>query len=120
AQGGFYENEKPIGSSGNLITYSFYPTKNLGAFGDAGAILCQDDKLAEKIISIRNHGRSPNGHALIGRNSRCDHLQAAVLHLKLTKIEEQNKERKEIAKKYMNALKGLPIRMVPEKLLNLS
>lgn len=120
AQGGFYANGKPIGSSNNLTTYSFYPTKNLGAFGDAGAILTNDEALAEKITSIRNHGRSPNGHAVIGRNSRCDHLQAAVLHLKLQSIEEQNKDRKVIAKKYMEALKGLPIRMVPENLLNLS
>lgn len=120
AQGGFYANGNPIGSSKNITTWSFYPTKNLGAFGDAGAITCEDDKLIERILSIRNHGRSPNGHILIGRNSRCDHMQAAVLHLKLEKIEEQNKERKKIAKKYMEALAGLPIRMVPESLLELS
>jgi dTDP-4-amino-4,6-dideoxygalactose transaminase len=120
SQGGFYENGKPIGSSNHLITYSFYPTKNLGAFGDAGAILTQDETLAEEIISIRNHGRSPDGHKLIGRNSRCDHLQAAVLDAKLDAIEEQNKSRKEIAKKYHEALKGLDIRLVPDKFLELS
>jgi dTDP-4-amino-4,6-dideoxygalactose transaminase len=104
SQGGFYANGKPIGSSQNLVTYSFYPTKNLGAFGDAGAILTQDDKMADTIKSIRNHGRSPNGHTIIGRNSRCDHFQAAVLDLKMDKIEQQNIDRKTIAKKYFALL----------------
>lgn len=120
AQGGYYEDGQPIGSSDHLITYSFYPTKNLGAFGDAGAILTQNDELATKIKSIRNHGRSPEGHCLIGRNSRCDHLQAAALHLKLSEIEEQNKQRKQIAKWYFNALKELDIELVPEKYIELS
>lgn len=120
SQGGFYEDGSPIGSSNHLITYSFYPTKNLGAFGDAGAILTQDNDLAEKIVSIRNHGRSSEGHCLIGRNSRCDHLQAAVLHLKLSEIEEQNKQRKEIAKWYFDALKNVNVELVPEKYIDLS
>jgi dTDP-4-amino-4,6-dideoxygalactose transaminase len=114
SQGGFYENGNPIGSSNNLTTYSFYPTKNLGAFGDAGAILTNNDDLALKIASIRNHGRSPDGHALIGRNSRCDHLQAAVLDLKLDTIEEENKNRKNIAKKYLMEFEGVDAQ-VPEK-----
>jgi dTDP-4-amino-4,6-dideoxygalactose transaminase len=120
SQGGFYENGKPIGSSQNMVTYSFYPTKNLGAFGDAGAILTQNDHTAETVKSIRNHGRSPNGHAIIGRNSRCDHFQAAVLDLKMDTIEQQNIQRKEIAKKYFAVLKKLPIELVPEKYLELS
>lgn len=120
SQGGFYSNGRPIGSSNHLITYSFYPTKNLGAFGDAGAILTNDEALAEKITSIRNHGRSPNGHCLVGRNSRCDHLQAAVLHLKLKDIEEQNKNRKQIASWYFDALKGLDIELVPTQYLETS
>lgn len=119
-QGGSYENGKPMGSSDNLTTFSFYPTKNLGAFGDAGAILTQDDAIAEDIVSIRNHGRSPEGHRLIGRNSRCDHLQAAVLDLKLDKIEEQNKARKEVAKKYIQGLKGLDIQIPDEKYIEFS
>jgi dTDP-4-amino-4,6-dideoxygalactose transaminase len=120
AQGGFYANKKPIGSSNNITTFSFYPTKNLSAFGDAGGITTQDDKLNEIIVSIRNHGRSPNGHALIGRNSRCDHLQAAVLDLKLDQIEEYNQMRKVVAKKYYQALAGLNLRLVPESLVELS
>jgi len=120
SQGGFYENGKPIGSSNNITTFSFYPTKNLGAFGDAGAVTFQDDALRQPLLSLRNHGRSPNGTLLVGRNSRCDHLQAAVLDLKLKQINFYNDERKKIALKYMQALKGLPIRMVPEKFAKLS
>jgi dTDP-4-amino-4,6-dideoxygalactose transaminase len=120
AQGGFYENGKPIGSSDNITTFSFYPTKNLGAFGDAGAVTFNDDELRQPLLSLRNHGRSPSGTLLVGRNSRCDHLQAAVLHLKMEKIEGYNQDRKKIAAKYLEALKGLPIRMVPEKFLKFS
>ncbi|MDP7322291.1 MAG: DegT/DnrJ/EryC1/StrS family aminotransferase [Bacteriovoracaceae bacterium] len=121
AAGGFYENGEPIGSSGNLVTYSFYPTKNLGAFGDAGAILCNDDKLSEDIRSIRNHGRSPNGHRLIGRNSRCDHLQAAVLHLKLSNAPTQNENRKNIAAWYFEELRSTAgLELVPEKYIKTS
>ena len=89
-------------------TFSFYPTKNLAAFGDAGAITTNNKKLAEEdIVCIRNHGRSPEGHRLVGRNSRCDHLQAAVLDLKLDHIVELNNNRKEIASMYLEALKRL-------------
>lgn len=118
AQGqGAFTPEGPVGSSGNLVTFSFYPTKNLAAFGDAGAILTNDDKLAEKIKSIRNHGRGSN---FFGRNSRCDHLQAAVLHLKLNQIEKQNENRKMLAKTYHQALAGLDLNLLPEEFLNTS
>ncbi len=119
-QGGSYENGRPMGSSENITTFSFYPTKNLGAFGDAGAVTFHDDSLKQTFLSLRNHGRSPTGHALVGRNSRCDHLQAAVLHLKLSTTEKLNRDRKTIAKKYLQALKGLPLRLVPEKYAELS
>ncbi len=114
---GTFTTEGPVGSSGNLVTFSFYPTKNLAAFGDAGAILTGDDELAQKIKSFRNHGR---GSEIFGRNSRCDHMQAAVLQLKLCRIEKQNENRKKLAGLYHNALKGLEIKLLPEKFLNLS
>lgn len=120
AHGGLYENGNPIGSSANLVTFSFYPTKNLGAFGDAGAITAPDERLKEDILSIRNHGRSPEGHRLYGRNSRCDHMQAAVLDLKLDDFEQQNAMRREVAKKYRQKLSQLPVELVPEKYDNLS
>ena len=120
AQGGFYESGEPIGSSDNLCTFSFYPTKNLGAFGDAGAILTQDEVLAEDIVCIRNHGRSTNGFRLSGRNSRCDHLQAAVLHLKLANINKENQARKEIEKKYIQNLEGVPVVLPKKEFISLS
>lgn len=117
SQGGNYLHGGPIGSSKNLITYSFYPTKNLGAFGDAGAILTQDSKLAEKIKSIRNHGRSPNGYCLIGRNSRCDSFQAAVLLSKLKYINGQNQQRKKIAQWYFENLQDLNLKLPPKEMI---
>ncbi len=121
AQGqGGYLKHGPIGSSNNITTFSFYPTKNLAAFGDAGAILTNDDAIATKVVSIRNHGRSPNGHILSGVNSRCDHLQASVLHLKLAKINEQNAARKNIAKMYHQQLADTKLRLVPAELLDRS
>ncbi|HXH29489.1 MAG TPA: DegT/DnrJ/EryC1/StrS family aminotransferase [Bacteriovoracaceae bacterium] len=120
SQGGYYQNGKPIGSSDNITTFSFYPTKNLGAFGDAGAVTFNDEAYRQPLLSLRNHGRSPTGTLLVGRNSRCDHLQAAVLEYKLGKINNYNEERKKIAAKYLTALKDLPLRMVPEKFLKLS
>jgi len=119
-QGGYLKEGRPIGSSNNLITFSFYPTKNLSAFGDAGAILTQDEKLNERILQLRNHGRSPNGHALSGHNSRCDHIQAAVLDLKLDEIEKNNEGRRAAAKYYNQKLKGLPLNYPDDKYLSLS
>jgi len=118
-QGGFLKNG-PIGSSANITTFSFYPTKNLAAFGDAGAVLTNDDELARKIVALRNHGRSPQGHILAGRNSRCDHLQAAVLHLKLATINELNHARKTIAQLYHTHLAGTGLRLVPAEFMQRS
>lgn len=118
AQGTFLSKGNPVGSSNNLTTFSFYPTKNLSAFGDAGCILFQDDSLVEKIIAIRNHGRGSD--KLLGRNSRCDHIQAAVLQLKLAEVDGLNQNRKAIAKKYHELLEGLPFELLDSKFLELS
>ncbi len=118
AQGTFYKNESPVGDSPNLVTFSFYPTKNLSAFGDAGCILTNDDDLAKKIVTIRNHGRGDE--TSMGRNSRCDHMQAAVLHAKLPEIDKFNNQRKMVAQYYFNALQGLPVKTLPEHFICLS
>lgn len=120
AHGGRYIDGSPIGSSNNLSCFSFYPTKNLGAFGDAGAICTNSHELADKIIKIRNHGRSPEGHILYGRNSRCDHFQAAVLDLKLEKFSMHHEQRKQVASFYYKHLEGLPLRTPPQKYLDYS
>lgn len=118
AQGTFYKADSPMGDSPNLVTFSFYPTKNLSAFGDAGCILTNDDELAKKIVVIRNHGRGDESS--MGRNSRCDHMQAAVLHAKLPEIDQFNNQRKMVAQHYHNALQGLPVKVLPENFICLS
>lgn len=109
----------PVGSTNNLTTFSFYPTKNLSAFGDAGGILINDESLIDKINAIRNHGRGQVEERL-GRNSRCDHMQAAVLSQKLENVEQYNKQRKDVAKMYHEALKGLDVRILPAAFLETS
>ncbi len=118
AQGTFYKADSPIGDSPNLVTFSFYPTKNLSAFGDAGCILTNDDELAKKIIVIRNHGRGDE--QAMGRNSRCDHIQAAVLHAKLPEVTKFNNMRKKVADTYHKALADLPVKLLDEKFICLS
>lgn len=118
AQGTYYGEGSPCGDSPNLVTFSFYPTKNLSAFGDAGCILTNDDALAKAIVVERNHGRGDE--QAMGRNSRCDHMQAAVLHAKLEEIDKYNNLRKVVAEKYNKALAGLPVRTLPEKYVCLS
>jgi dTDP-4-amino-4,6-dideoxygalactose transaminase len=117
AQGTFLASG-PVGTSKNLTTFSFYPTKNLSAFGDAGCILTNDDEMAKKIINIRNHGRGET--AGLGRNSRCDHIQAAVLDLKLDSTPELNEKRKTVASWYHQKLQGLPVQIQNEKYLKTS
>lgn len=97
----------PVGSGDNLVCFSFYPTKNLGAFGDAGAILTNNEEWAKKVSIIRNHGRSSQGLLHFGRNSRCDHIQAAVLLMKLKDFPAQNEQRKVAAHKYTQNFKSL-------------
>lgn len=89
------------GSFGDFAALSFYPTKNLGAMGDAGALLCNDDKLAETAKLLRTHGENPRYyHRLIGGNFRIDALQAAVLTIKMRKLEEWTQRRREKAANY--------------------
>lgn len=120
AQGTFYKGDSPVGDSPNLVTFSFYPTKNLSAFGDAGCILTNDDNLAKKIITERNHGRGDENR--MGRNSRCDHIQAAVLEAKLAEVEKFNNQRKVVAEKYHQEIKAqaLPVKTLPENFICLS
>ncbi|OUR98758.1 hypothetical protein A9Q84_04925 [Halobacteriovorax marinus] len=108
----------PVGSTQNLVTYSFYPTKNLAAFGDAGAVLTPTEDLYKKIKSVGNHGRG-NDEAY-GRNSRCDHIQAAVLYKKLENIDENNLLRKKVASLYHSHLAGANVKLLPEKYIETS
>ena len=100
-------NGRPAGSWGVAAGFSFYPGKNLGAFGDGGAITTSDPTLASTVRSISNHGRSEISkyeHDLVGRNSRLDGLQGAVLGIKLSELPAWNKRRREVAGMYQELL----------------
>lgn len=100
--------DRPVGGFGELATWSFYPSKNLGAFGDAGAVTGMDAELLDRVRRIANHGRAEHyRHTLLGTNSRLDGFQAAVLNCRLPQLEEDNERRRRIAGLYADALGGL-------------
>lgn len=101
---------KRAGTFGDIGCFSFYPGKNLGAFGDAGAIITNDEDLANQVRLIANHGRATkHDHILEGMNSRLDTIQAAVLEIKLAHLDEWNEQRRAVARRYSNDLSGLPM-----------
>jgi len=107
AIGAEYRGRK-VGSLGDLACISFFPTKNLGAFGDAGAVVTNDDGLAEKLRMLRVHGsRQKYYHEILGINSRLDTLQARILSLKLKYLGEWTEKRRAIAARYSERLKAL-------------
>ena len=109
AHGAKYK-DKVIGSHGDIICWSFYPGKNLGAFGDAGAITTNNLEIAEKIRCLRNYGSQKKYfNKYIGMNSRLDPIQAAILRVKLKYLEEWNNKRKNIALQYSEGLSSTPL-----------
>jgi dTDP-4-amino-4,6-dideoxygalactose transaminase len=112
AHGARYKGRR-IGSQGDAVTWSFYPGKNLGALGDAGAVTTRHADLAEKIRMLRNYGsREKYVHEVAGCNSRLDPVQAAALRVKLAHLDEWNARRKILAARYLEGLSdcgiGLP------------
>lgn len=112
AHGSEYSNKR-IGSLADATAFSFYPTKNLGAIGDGGAVTTNDGEIAEKIKVLRNYGESRKYvNDVIGFNSRLDELQAAFLRVKLKHLDEIIKRKDEIANTYLTGIKndaiGLP------------
>lgn len=97
------------GAMGAAGFYSFYPTKNLGAFGDAGMVVCRDDAFAQKCRALRNHGMEPRYyHSMIGGNFRIDALQSAVLHVKLPHLDTWSAKRRAHAAAYRKAFASEP------------
>lgn len=113
AHGARYKG-RPCGSLGDAAAWSFYPGKNLGAFGDAGAVTTNDNALAEKVRILRNYGSVIKYHnELKGFNSRLDELQAAFLRVKLGKLDDWNERRRRLAASYLESLSSLPDLVLP-------
>jgi len=107
--------ERRVGSIGNVGCFSFYPAKNLGAFGDAGAVVTNDWEIAEQVRIMSNHGRSTHSdadHVLVGGNHRLDALQAAILNIKISALDEWNHQRRRIYNHYRARLAELPLTLI--------
>lgn len=114
AHGATYRDQR-VGSWGDVACFSFYPTKNLGAIGDGGAVVTNDLALAEKVRSLREYGWSSkrNVSEESGWNSRLDELQAAILRVKLEHLDEDNKQRRRIAALYDELLRDSDLVLPP-------
>jgi dTDP-4-amino-4,6-dideoxygalactose transaminase len=107
AHGATLDTGAKAGASGRVSAFSFYCSKNLGAYGEAGSITTNDDALATELRSLREHGQSTRYyHPVIGYNARLDEIQAAILRIKLRKLPEWNARRLAIARHYNDRLKG--------------
>jgi dTDP-4-amino-4,6-dideoxygalactose transaminase len=115
AHGAKYRNAK-VGSIGDIGCFSFYPTKNLGAYGDGGMLTTSNKELADKLIKMRNYGQSAKYyHDFVGVNSRLDEIQAAILRSKLRHLDEWNEKRRTTAKLYTDLLSKTEVTTPIEK-----
>ena len=104
-----------VGGETDITCYSFYPSKNLGALGDGGIVLCRDPIISERIRSLRNHGRSGKHNSReLGLNSRFDEIQAACLRIKLRELRRWNQERRDLAEGYRQRLADIELLRLPE------
>jgi dTDP-4-amino-4,6-dideoxygalactose transaminase len=114
AHGARYRGKR-AGSLGSAAGFSFYPAKNLGAWGDGGSVVTKDYDLAERIRRIRNYGQAEKyQHVELGWNSRLDSMQAIVLQEKLKLLDDWNQKRREVADRYRKGLSGLPLDLIKE------
>lgn len=115
AHGAMYEG-RAVGGLGDAGSFSFYVTKNLSAYGEGGMVTTNSDALAEAVRLLRNHGRTAKSeHVVVGFNSRLDELQAAILLVKLQRMDEWNERRRQIAARYRERLGDLPIGLPAER-----
>ncbi len=106
---------QPVGTFGQAAAFSFYPTKNLGAMGDGGALCTNDDQLADRVASLRDGGQAGKDmHTKTGINSRLDELQAAILRARLPQLRQRTERRRAIAAAYRRGLVGAPVAIPPE------
>jgi dTDP-4-amino-4,6-dideoxygalactose transaminase len=114
AHGATYKGRR-TGSLGHAAAFSFYPSKNLGAFGEGGAITTSDSKVLEKAKALRHHAQfKRNVHQELGYNYRLDSLQAAILRVKLAHLDEWNEMRRAAARRYLDNLRGTRFRLLEE------
>lgn len=105
-------DNRMTGTWGDIGCFSFYPTKNLGAFGDAGCIVTNSEEIFERIYMLRNYGSKVKYHnEILGVNSRLDEIQAAILSVKLEHYDELKKDRISLAEKYLNMIDNTKIRL---------
>lgn len=115
AHGAEYKRKK-IGSFGDCACFSFYPAKNLGAYGDGGIVVTNDEQIADSVRMLRNYGEKKKYyHSLIGYNSRLDEIQAAVLRVKLKYLDQWIEVRRRIAQRYNELLSGVPNVTIPSE-----
>lgn len=108
-------NGQLVGTFGQMAAFSFYPTKNLGAYGDGGAVITNDDHFAERLGQLRNYGQSSRYISEeFGINSRLDEMQAAILQVKLKYLDEHNAQRRELACNYEGVLESVQTPIVRE------
>ena len=111
AHGARYKGRR-VGSFGRFAAFSFYPSKNLGALGDGGALVTDDEELAEKARLLGRLGESPKGtHSVLGYNERLDTLQSSILRVKLRHLDSWNDRRREAAQAYEDALAGAAVEL---------
>lgn len=114
AHGALLDDGKKAGAGGRVNCFSFYCSKNLGAYGEAGSITTNDEKLADDLRALREHGQSTRYyHPIVGYNARLDEIQAAILRIKLRHLDEWNARRQAIAERYNQLLAGLDL-ITPE------
>jgi dTDP-4-amino-4,6-dideoxygalactose transaminase len=110
-------NDRRVGSIGHFGCFSFFPTKNLGACGDGGAITLNDAQLADDLRMFRDHGsRQRYYHEAIGVNSRLDAIQAAILQVKLQHLDRWNQQREAVASRYQHLLAGIRGIIIPQEI----
>lgn len=115
AHGAVLDTGKKAGTAGRLGCFSYYCSKNLGAYGEAGSVVTDDDELAEAIRQLREHGQVTRYyHPIVGYNARLDEIQAAVLRIKLKRLDRNNARRRELARMYTSALAGVAGITTPE------
>lgn len=108
AMGGHYKG-RPLGTIGDAGAFSFFPTKTLGGFGDGGLIVTNDDNVAEMARMLRTHGSKKKYYnEMLGYNSRLDEVQAAMLRIKLRRLDEANERRRAVASRYREMLAAVP------------